>query len=158
MDTYEKGLRAMEALFGRDYQFALATAANGTPSVRFVDTFYNDGCFYIVSHAGSRKVKEIQANPAVSLCSRKMHAFSGTAENIGHPLKPENAALREGLIEVFKPWYFRHNNEADAGMCYLRVTPETGFVHIGGVGYKMDFMHHTAREFPFSFDTTLTEE
>jgi hypothetical protein len=32
MDDYEKGLEAMAELFGRDYQFALATTLGDAPS------------------------------------------------------------------------------------------------------------------------------
>jgi hypothetical protein len=43
-------------------------------------------------------------------------------------------------------------------MCYLRIEPETGFFHLNGTGYQMDFKSKTARTFPFAFDTVLTEE
>ncbi len=158
MNDYEKGLGVMAALFGRDYQFALATTRDDVPSLRFVDTYCDGGSFYVVTHRKSRKAMEIALNPSVALCSRRMYAFSGKAYDIGHPLKPENQAIRIKLIEAFKPWYFRHNDEADEGMHYLRIDPETGFFHLNGTGYQMDFRNQTARTFPFAFDTVLTEE
>jgi len=148
----------METLLARDCQFALATAENGVPSLRYVDMFFDGGCFYVVTHAGSRKVREIEQNPRVALCNRRFFAFSGVARNIGHPLKPENRAIRAKLVEAFRPWYFKHNDEADEGMCYLRIEPETGFFHRDGTGYKMDFVRKTANAFPFAFDTVLTED
>ncbi len=156
MDAYEKAIQTMETLLAKDCQFALATAENDVPSIRYVDTFFDDGCFYIVTYAKSRKVKEIERNPNVALCDRRLFAFSGKAANIGHPLKPENRAIREKLTQAFKDWYFRHNDEADEAMCYLRVTPENGFLHDAGTGYKVDFSAKSAEAFPFSFDTTLT--
>ncbi|MVX65387.1 pyridoxamine 5'-phosphate oxidase family protein, partial [Clostridium chromiireducens] len=56
MTTYEKSLNVLEELFAKDYQFALATSNDNTPSVRFVDTFYDKSTFYIVSYAKSQKV------------------------------------------------------------------------------------------------------
>jgi hypothetical protein len=158
METYENALRAMEALFGRDYQFALATVGENGPSVRFVDTLYVSGAFYVVSHAQSRKAVEIAKDPRVSLCARRLHAFSGRMENIGHPLQPQNALLRDTLVAAFAPWYFRHNNEKDEGMCILRFTPETGFFQADGTGWKVDFTNHTAECFPFIFDITLAAD
>ena len=158
MEAYQEALMGMDDLFAQDYQFALATAGAGGPSVRYVDTLWAHGCFYIVTHRDSRKVKETALEPRVSLCARKMHAFSGLAENMGHPLKPENSVIRQRLTEVFSAWYYRHNNENDPGMCYLRIRPESGFFHRDGVGYKVDFTQQTAENFPFTFDTTLTQD
>jgi len=60
METFEKSMKVMNELFARDYQFALATANNNIPSVRFVDTYYDNHCFYILTYAGSKKVKEFE--------------------------------------------------------------------------------------------------
>ncbi len=158
MEAYLEALTVMDDLFGRDYQFAMAATGASGPSVRYVDTLWADGCFYIATHQASRKVKETALEPRVSLCARKMYTFSGRAENIGHPLKPENSAIRQLLTEAFSAWYFRHNNENDPGMCYLRIRPESGFFHRDGVGYRVDFTRQTAEIFPFAFDTALTQD
>ena len=155
---YPEALRLLEEQFGKDCQFALATAADGRPTVRFVDACYFDGGFYIVTNAASSKARQIQANPRVSLTSRRMHAFSGKAYLVGHPLEPRNAEVRERLIEAFRPWYFRHNDESSADMCYIRVDPEEGFFHRDGVGCRIDFLEKSAEEFPFVFDISFTEE
>lgn len=155
---YRQVLQLLEAQFGRDCQFALATADGGQPTVRFVDACYYDGGFYIVTNAASRKARQIQANPGVSLASRRMHTFSGKAFIVGHPLEPQNARVRERLIEAFRPWYFRHNDESSADMCYIRVDPEEGFFHRDGVGYRIDFLGKSVQEFPFVFDISFTEE
>lgn len=62
MTIYEKSLNVLEELFAKDYQFALATSNDNVPTVRFVDTFYDNGAFYIVSYAKSQKVKDIEKN------------------------------------------------------------------------------------------------
>ncbi len=154
MNAFEKSLQVMENLFSKDYQFALATAQNNVPTVRVVDTFYSGQCFYIVTYATSRKVIAIEENPQVSLCNN-LYSFSGIATNIGHPLRTENSEIREKLIEVFEPWYFKHNNENDENMCYIKVELTSGFVYKDGVGYKIDFSTKEATEFPFESDIVL---
>ncbi len=151
MDSYEKAMKAMNDLFSRDYQFTLASVKDNVPSQRVVDTYFDGKDFYVVTYALSRKVKEIRCNPEVSICARKPYNFQCKAYDIGHPLKPENAAIRDQLIKVFAPWYFAHNNEGDENMCYVRLEPQTGFVFDDTTGYNVDFVNKTAQEFPFTF-------
>ena len=94
----------------------------------------------------------------MSLCSRKMHAFSGVAYIIGHPLKPGNAEIRKSLTRAFEPWYFLHTNEADENLVYLKINPVTGFFHKDGIGYRVNFTDRTVRTFPYVFDQILTED
>lgn len=148
---FEKSLTVMEELFAKDCQLALATSKDNIPSVRFVDTYYQDGAFYIVTYKNSQKVRELQENKEVALC-RDMYRFCGTAYEIGHPLIPENKELREKLIKVFEPWYFQHNNESDEEMCYVKVVLSSGFFYQKGIGYRVDFKAAAAEEFPFEFD------
>lgn len=150
MDNYVKAMAVMEELFARDCQFAMATAQGNVPSVRIVDTYWKDGAFYIVTHNSLQKVKELEGNEHVALCSQ-MNRFSGRGRNIGHPLKPENKAIRDTLTRVFEPWYHAHNDEGDAGMCIVKVQPEQGFFSKDGTGYKVDFAAQTAESFPFDF-------
>lgn len=158
MRNYEKALNEMEKLFGRDYQFALATSNNLEPTVRYIDTYYKDGYFYVVTYGKSRKVQDIKVNSKVSLTCRKLYSFQGVAENIGHPLLKKNKEIREELIKVFEKWYFKHNNEDDENMCYLRIKPTNGFFYSMGTGYKVDFEKETADFFDFNLDIGYTEE
>ena len=151
MGTYEKSIGVINELFAGDYQFALATSSNNMPSVRFVDTFYDNGSFYIVTDGKSKKVKDIEDNPNVALCN-KQYRFNGMAYNIGHPLESQNAEIREKLLIAFEPWYFKHNNEEDKNMCYVKVELSSGFFYKDGTGYLVDFINHEAEEFPFEFD------
>ena len=157
MDNYKIAIMLMEQLFSRDYQFAMATAANTIPSLRFVDTYYDDGAFYSVTYANTNKVKEIAINPNIALCGRKGYSFSGKAYNIGHPLLLENNDIRNKLIKAFEPWYFKHNNEAD-DICLIKIVPESGFIHIDGIGYDINFKDKTVNTAPFDFITILTDE
>jgi len=156
MESFEKSMEVMKELFAKDYQFAMATALENVPSLRYVDAYYKEGSFYIVTYANSQKVKELEVNPSVSLCN-KLYSFSGNAYNIGHPLKQENQKIREILIKAFEPWYFKHNREEDETMCYVKVDLTHGFFYRDGTGYKVDFANKTAKEFPFEFDIVLVE-
>lgn len=158
MNDFENAIRAMKELFGRDYQFVLSTAKDNIPSSRMVDTFFDGESFYIVTYRLSQKAAEIEENPNISLYSRKMHFFSGKAYNIGHPLKNENAEVRSVLVKAFELWYFKHNDESDENMCYLKINPTIGSFHKDGTGYKINFIERTVQMIPFSFDTVLTEE
>ncbi len=155
MTAYENAIDIMKDLFGRDYQFALSTAKDNIPSSRYVDTYFDGESFYIVTYRLSQKAFEIAANPNVSLCCDKMHSFSGSAKHIGHPLDSKNAAIRSILINAFEPWYFKHNNEADENMCYIKTKPTTGFFHKDGTGYRINFIEKSVMVFPFTFDTML---
>jgi len=148
---YEKALDTMNDLFAKDYQFAMATVKDNVPSVRFVDTFFENGFFYVVTYSNSQKVRELEENSKVSLCN-EFYRFSGNAYNIGHPLLVENSELREKLIKVFEPWYFAHNNENDKEMCYVKIELEKGFFYKDGKGYKVNFKLKEAEEFPFQLD------
>lgn len=158
MNEYEEALALMQEKFSRDYQFSLATAYKQRPSQRFVDAYYDGGYFYVVTYRGSNKIKEIEENKHVSLIGRRGDAFSGEAVCIGHPLLPENSAIREKLIAAFAAWYFAHNNEEDSDMCYLRIKPNSGFFHYKGHAYRLDFEKQKVEDFPYSFDYVLTED
>jgi general stress protein 26 len=154
MTTYQKALEIMNELFAKDCQFALATAKDNVPTVRMIDTFYEEECMYIVTHSKSNKVLELTENSRVSLCS-KLYRFSGNAYNIGHPLLFENKEIRENLTRVFEPWYFAHNNENDPDMCYIKIELISGFFYKDQVGYKVDFKLKEAIQFPFDNDIVI---
>lgn len=151
MDIYEKALQIMNELFAKDCQFAMATVKGNKPSVRIVDTFFENDSFYVVTYSKSQKVQELEENSQVSLCN-EFYRFSGNAYNIGHPLLLENKAIREKLIKVFEPWYFAHNNEDDENMCYVKIEVKEGFFYKDGIGYKVNFQLKEAEQFPFDFD------
>ncbi len=156
MGDFERAMSVMAELFGKDCAFALATAGENVPSVRMVDMYYENGAFYVVTYANSRKVRELEANERVAMCAQA-HRFSGAARNIGHPLRPQNAAIRQSLTRVFAPWYFKHNDEGDENMCYVKIEPRRGFFYQNGTGYDVDFENKEVKSFPFVFDAVLPE-
>lgn len=49
--------------FGKDSLFALATAKDNVPFVRAVNAYYEDGCFYVITHALSGKKRKNESQP-----------------------------------------------------------------------------------------------
>lgn len=58
----------LDARFGRDTLIALATVDGDAPSVRTVNGYYENGAFYIITHAKSNKMKQLARNPRVAVC------------------------------------------------------------------------------------------
>ena len=52
--------RIMTERFGKDTVIALATTEDGIPHVRYVNAFYEDGAFYIITYALSGKMKQLE--------------------------------------------------------------------------------------------------
>ena len=151
---YNKSLTVLEELFGKDCTFVLATTKDNVPSTRVVDTYYENGVFWVVTYATTKKVIELSENPSVALCNNFFN-FKGKAYNTGHPLDENNKEIREKLMRVFEPWYLAHNNENDKHMCYVKIEPESGFFHKDGTGYDVDFIQKTAKTITFAPDMDL---
>ena len=152
MGNYEDGYALLEKKFGRgkDNVISLGTIAlrqndNGLPRpvVRGVDALYQEGVFYVVTNATSNKMKQIQKNPEVSVCSAsEMFTASGTGNNLGWVLDPKNAELRGMLRKAFAAWYDSANNENDENCCILAIELAKGTLNINHWEklYHMDFI------------------
>ncbi len=151
MDKYEEGIKILNEKFGngKDNVISLATislerseSGNVKPSVRDVDAIYENGVFYIVTHAKSNKVKQIEANEEVSIAVHFEDFFSsGKGKNLGWVLEPANAEIRGKMREAFKEWYDFANNEEDHNCCIVAIYPEKGTLRInhGEKFYHFDF-------------------
>ena len=129
----------MDQRFGHDNLIALATLDGDTPSVRTVNAYYEDGCFYTVTHALSGKMQQIGINPKVAICGDWFTAH-GFGENMGHILLPENADMADKLRTVFAEWYSNgHTNEADPNTIILRIRLTDGVLFWHGTRYEIDF-------------------
>ena len=129
----------MNECFGHDTLIALATAKGSAPSVRTVDSLYDDGSFYVVTHVCSGKMQQIATNPSVAICGDWFTAH-GVGENLGHILAPENAAIADRLRAAFASWYQNgHVNEQDPGTCILRIRLTDGVLFSNGVRYDIRF-------------------
>ena len=139
MTDYKQALAILDQRFGRDRMISLATSVDDLPSVREVNGYYQDGSFYIITHALSGKMQQIALNPRVAL-SGEWFSGHGLAENLGHVLKEENRALISTLRQVFSSWYHNgHVDETDPNTCILRVRLTDGVLWKDGVRYEMDF-------------------
>ena len=95
--------RIMKERFGKDTVIALATEAGGTPSVRYVNAFYDSGCFYVVTHALSNKMRQLRENPKAAIAGEWFTAH-GKGLNLGRFGSAENQRLAQTLREVFAAW------------------------------------------------------
>lgn len=158
MSTYEEGIKLLEEKFGngKDNAISLGTIAlepssdgRPRPVVRTVDAYYEDGVFYAVTYAKSNKMKQIAANPEVSVSGcLEMFTANGIGENLGWVLDPKNAEIRTKLRTAFVAWYDMANNEKDENCCFLAIRLVKGTLNINHWEklYHMDFVNKTIME------------
>ena len=129
----------MEERFGCDTLISVATVEDGTPFVRTVNSYYEDGAFYVVTYAKSNKMKQIEKNPTVAICGEWFTAH-GTGENLGHVKKLENEEIMSKIHVVFAEWYDNgHVDEDDPYTCLLRIQLTEGTLFHHGTRYDIDF-------------------
>ena len=129
----------MKERFGKDNIIALATVGDGEPYVRYVNSYYEEGAFYIITYALSNKMRQIAQNPAVSIAGDWFTA-KGKGMSLGYFGKPENAEMATKLREVFAEWIDNgHNNFADENTIILKVELIEGVLFSQGKRYHIDF-------------------
>ena len=129
----------MDRRFGHDNLIAIATECDHTPYVRAVNTYYEDGSFYVITHALSGKMQQLSTNPKIAICGDWFTA-QGLGESMGHILAPENADIADKLRTVFAEWYGNgHNNEVDPNTIILRIRLTSGVLFHHGERYDIDF-------------------
>ena len=131
----------MNERFGHDTLLSVATvnSFDGTPRVRIVNAYYEDGAFYVITHSLSNKMYEIGRNNKVAVCGEWFKAI-GIGENIGHPRDEKNAAVMERIREAFKAWYSNgHTNEDDRGTCILKIALTDAELWHHGTCYEIYF-------------------
>ena len=158
MDRFAEGFQFIGSICGngKDNVIGLTTIAiepgkdgNARPFTRDVDAFYEDGVFYITTHAKSTKIQQIERNPNVAFSvNLEGIAGNGIGENLGWVLAPKNAALREKLRKVFSEWYDLANNEQDENSIILavRITEARIMRDHGAVRYNLDLVHQREGE------------
>lgn len=95
--------KLMKERFGKDSVIALATIDNNLPHVRYVDAYYENGAFYIITYALSNKMKHIKDNPVVAIAGEWFTAH-GKGINLGYFGKTENQKIAEKLKIAFAGW------------------------------------------------------
>ena len=86
--------KIMNERFGKDSIIALATVKDGVPYVRNVNSYYENGAFYVITHGLSVKMRQIENSPVVAVAGEWFTAH-GTGENLGYFGKHENAEIPE---------------------------------------------------------------
>ncbi len=125
--------------FGKDSLIALATIEDQTPYVRTVNSFYEDGAFYVLTYALSHKIKQIEKNPLVAI-SGEWFTAHGIGENLGWFQKPENVPFAQKMRAVFGEWIDNgHNDFSDQNTCILRIALTNGVLLSHGTRYEIDF-------------------
>lgn len=122
--------------FGHDTLIALATT-DSIPHVRTVNAYYEDGSFYVITHAQSGKMRQLAGNPHAAICGDWFTAH-GIGENMGHV--SSHPALMEILRAAFASWYSNgHVNEDDPDTVILRIRLTDGVLMSHGTRYDLDF-------------------
>lgn len=130
----------MKERFGKDNVIALATVGEGDPYVRYVNAYYEEGAFYIITYGLSNKMRQIERHEAVSIAGEWFTA-KGKGVNLGYWGKTENARMAEKLREVFAEWIDNgHNNFADENTVILKVELVEGVLFSQGKRYHIDFV------------------
>lgn len=130
----------MDERFGKDNVISLATSADNMPYVRYVNAYYEEGAFYVITYALSNKMRQIEKNPTVALAGDWFTA-TGKGVNLGWFGKIENKELAEKLRNAFASWIDNgHNNFADENTIILCIQLEQGVLFSKGTRYEIDFM------------------
>lgn len=122
--------------FGKDTIIALATVKNEVPYVRYVDAYYENGAFYIITYALSNKMKHIENNSTIAIAGEWFTAH-GKGINLGYFGNKENHRIAKRLRNVFSEWIDNgHNNFDDENTIILRVELTDGLLLSHGTRYE----------------------
>ncbi len=120
--------KIMRERFGKDTVIALATIEKEVPYVRYVNAYYENGAFYIITYALSNKIKQIENNPVIAIAGEWFTAH-GKGINLGYFGKKENYAIAEKLKSAFADWIDNgHNNFDDENTIILCVELTDGIL------------------------------
>ena len=134
-----KAERIMIERFGKDSVIALATSEDNMPHVRSVNAYYEEGSFYVITHALSNKMRQIAKNPIVAIAG-EWFAAHGRSIDLGYFGSSENAELAEKLRKAFAEWIDNgHNDFSDSNTCILRIQLTDGLLLSHGTRYEIDF-------------------
>lgn len=137
LNSESKGL--MVERFGRDSIIALATMDDEKPYVRYVNAYYEDGAFYVITHGLSSKMKQLEDNSNIAIAGDWFTAH-GKGVNLGYFGKEENAEIAEKLKKEFSAWIDNgHNNFSDTNTCILCIRLTEGILFSHGTRYDIDF-------------------
>ena len=125
--------------FGHDCLISVATVEDGKPYVRTVNSYYENGSFYIITYALSNKIRQLEKNSAAAICGDWFTA-QGIGKNLGHILDPKNTEIAGKLRQAFSEWYDNgHTDESDPNTCILQIQLTEGVLLSHGTRYEIDF-------------------
>ncbi len=131
--------KIMNERFGKDNVISLATCIDNMPAVRYVNTYYDNSAFYVLTYALSNKMKHIENNPNVAIAGDWFTA-KGTGENLGYFGKEENKAVSEKMKVIFSEWINNgHNNFDDENTIILKINLTEGVLFSHGTRYDIEF-------------------
>lgn len=129
----------MKKRFGHDTLITLATVDGNIPNARTVNAYYEEGAFYVITHALSNKMQQIMENSNVAICGDWFTAH-GKGINLGWFCKEENQEIAQKLRSVFSEWIDNgHNNLDDQNTCILCLQLTDGILFSHGTRYDIDF-------------------
>ena len=122
--------------FGKDTVIALATVENEVPYVRYVNAYYENGAFYIITYALSNKMKHMENTPTIAIAGEWFTAH-GKGINLGYWGKEENYLIAEKLKSAFAEWIDNgHNDFNDENTIILCVELTDGLLLSHGTRYE----------------------
>lgn len=130
----------MKERFGKDNVIALATVGDGEPYVRYVNAYYEEGIFYIITYALSNKMRQIEKHGTISIAGDWFTA-KGEGVSLGYFGKHENVEIAKKLREVFAEWIDNgHNDFTDENTIILKIELTEGVLFSQGKRYHIDFV------------------
>ena len=139
MSIVKEAEAIMEERFGGDTVIALATSENDLPSVRYVNTFYEDGAFYVLTYALSNKMKQLRANPSAAIAAEWFTA-NAVGENLGFFGRKENEEIARKMEFKFREWIGNgHSDLTDENTVILKLRLTTGVLFSHGTRYDLVF-------------------
>jgi len=131
--------KIMDERFGKDNVISLATSEDNLPYVRYVNAYYENGAFYVITYALSNKMKQIEKNPSIALAGDWFTA-TGKGVNLGWFGKTENKEMADRLRKVFAEWIDNgHNDFEDENTSILCIQLKQGVLFSHGTRFEIDF-------------------
>lgn len=132
----QKAEQIMAERFGKDTVVALATAEGGIPFVRYINAYYEDGAFYLITHARSNKMRQIAHGSAVAIAG-EWFTGHGTGRSLGYFGREGNSAIAQKLKKAFAAWIENgHNDFSDQNTIILCIVLTDGLLLSHGTRYE----------------------
>lgn len=135
----QDALKVMNDRFGKDTVIVLGTTNGDYPAIRYVNAYYEEGAFYVITYALSSKMQQITKNPNISVCAEWFTA-RGKGENLGYFGKTENKEIADKLRKEFSTWIDNgHNNFEDDNTIILKINLEDAVLFSYGTRYEINY-------------------